>query len=154
MDTISREIQVPVTPDKAFHFFVNDIHQWWPKEYTWSQQQLQNISIEGKRDGLCTETGPYGFRCDWGRVTDIAKNKMIRFTWQISPDRVPEPDPDKSSIIKISFTAAGDSAAVVAFGHSHFEQHGEGADKYRKAMDSKEGWDYILGRYQVYCSYQ
>ena len=62
---------------------MNELNEWWPKEYTWSQDKLKEIRINGQKDGLCTEIGPYGFRCDWGRVTELTENEKIKLKWQI-----------------------------------------------------------------------
>lgn len=97
MTAIQRTLALGISAKTAFEAFVHDIHAWWPREYTWSQDQLQNIRIEAKADGLCTEIGPYGFRCDWGRVVRIEVPHSLVFKWQISPRREPVPDASKAS---------------------------------------------------------
>jgi hypothetical protein len=151
MSNINRIVEVSISPEQAFQKFINEINNWWPKEYTWSQDELQEIRIEPKKDGLCTEIGPYGFRCDWGRVTELIHGKKINLKWQISPKREPIPDPDQASDITMVFDKNGESTTI-KFEHRNFENHGEGAEDYQKAMDSEWGWDYILGRYQEYCA--
>ena len=150
MNSIKKELQVPLPPKKAFHHFVYDLNEWWPKEYTWSGENLKEIKIMAKINGLCTETGPFGFRCDWGRVIEFQENKLIAFTWQISPQRIPEPDPNKASLVTVQFTEQ-DGQAFIQFNHSRFENHGDGAEEYSHAMNSEQGWGYILGRYKSYC---
>jgi hypothetical protein len=78
------------------------LNAWWPTAYTWSQEHLVEIKIDPKNDGLCTEIGPFGFRCDWGG-TEIKENNKIALKWQISPKRVPEPNPNKASNITVNF---------------------------------------------------
>ena len=80
MEKISREFNLGIAREKAFQKFLNELNAWWPKEYTWSQDKLKEIRIDGQKDGLCTEIGPNGFRCDWGRVTELADN--IRIKWK------------------------------------------------------------------------
>ncbi len=151
MDSISREIEVGIAVDKAFSIFVEDINNWWPQEYTWSQEKLNEIKIEGWENGLCTEMGPFNFRCDWGRVTEFVENKRLRIKWQISPNREPVPDPESASDLHLEFVASHDSDSLIKFEHSNFENHKNGAKKYREMMDSENGWDYILKRYKKYC---
>ena len=150
MNKITRNITVPISVDRAFHSFVDRLGEWWPAEYTWSQDQLQRIAIEGREGGLCSEVGPYGFRCDWGRVTAFETDRKISFTWQISPQRVPEPDPSRASNVNVSFNGEG-AATSITFEHTNFEKHGEGAKQYQEAMASDRGWDYILEQYKAYC---
>jgi len=154
MNELKKSILVKVSANLAFHKFLNELHAWWPKAYTWSQDALEDIRIEGRKDGLCTEVGPYGFRCDWGRVTGLVENKKIAMKWQISPNRTPVPDPGKASDLEIRFVASGSTSTVLEFKHINFERHGEGAAAYRKAMDSEQGWDYILGCFKAYCEDQ
>lgn len=151
MSSIVKEIEVPLSKSKAFEVFVNGLNEWWPKEYTWSQNKLKRILIEPEKDGLCTEIGPYDFHCDWGRVIEFEKDERIAMKWQISPQRVPEPDPDKSSDITITFRGKTDSETIIEFIHFNFENHGEGGEAYQQAMNSERGWDYILNRFVEYC---
>lgn len=150
MERITKRLKVGISTDAAFRKFVSELNKWWPKEYTWSQDNLKEIRIDGKKNGLCTEIGPHGFRCDWGRVTELNVNKNIELKWQISPKREPVPNPDKASDIKVDFTRDGHSTTI-RFEHFNFENHGEGFDDYRKIMDSEQGWDYILNNYKKYC---
>jgi uncharacterized protein YndB with AHSA1/START domain len=150
MEKISKKFEVPIPGKKAFAKFVNELNLWWPKEYTWSQDQLKEIKIDVKENGLCTEIGPYGFRCDWGRVTDLIQAKKIGLKWQISPAREPVPNPDKASDIIITFTENENSTSV-KFEHFNFENHGEQAEEYRRMLASAQGWDYILNRFKQFC---
>lgn len=151
MEAIIKEVIVGVDTQKAYHNFVNKLNEWWPREYTWSQEALEEIRIEGRENGKCTEIGPYGFRCDWGRVTGIVENESISFKWQISPKREPVPNPDKASEVKVDVIKDVNSPTILRLAHYNFENHGEGADEYRKMMDSEQGWDYILGAFKKFC---
>lgn len=150
MEKITKELKVGIAKDKAFQKFVNELNEWWPKEYTWSQDKLKEIRINGQKDGLCTEIGPYGFRCDWGRVTELIENEKIKLKWQISPKREPVPDPGKASDIEIGFKD-NKGLTTVEFVHRNFENHGEGAEDYRNMMNGEQGWVYILNAYKKYC---
>ncbi|MDO6761755.1 SRPBCC domain-containing protein [Tamlana sp. 2_MG-2023] len=150
MEKITKELKVGIAKDKAFRKFLNELNEWWPKEYTWSQDKLKEIRINGQKDGLCTEIGPYGFRCDWGRVTELTENEKIKLKWQISPKREPVPDPEKASDIEIGFKD-NKGLTTVEFVHRNFENHGEGAEDYRNVMNGEQGWVYILNAYKKYC---
>lgn len=151
MEKITKEINIGLNREKVFNKFVSELNEWWPKEYTWSQDSIKEIKIDGKKDGLCTETGPYGFRCDWGRVKELTENEKIELKWQIGPAREPVPNPDDASDIKVEFGKNDESATVLRFEHYNFENHGDGADDYRKMMGGKQGWTYILNKFKNYC---
>lgn len=138
-------VEVPV--ERAFALFTDGLAAWWPPEYTWAKDTLETIGIEPEEGGRCFERGPHGFTCDWGRVLTWEPPRRLAFTWQIGPTRVPEPDPEKTSEIEVRFEPDGPEATRVAFEHRDFAKHGEGAAEYRAAMDSAQGWGYILNRY-------
>ncbi len=150
MGRISKEVKVDLVAREAYQKFVLEFNEWWPKEYTWSQDMLHEISIDPQKDGLCSEIGPYGFRCDWGRVTDLEEGTFIEMKWQIGPTREPVPNPDKASDIMIEFTE-DDEGTLVVLQHFNFGNHGEGAAEYRNLMDSDQGWNYILTCFKNYC---
>jgi hypothetical protein len=151
MESIMKEIQIAVPLKTAFDGFLNKLNEWWPMEYTWSRDKLKEIRIDPKKNGLCTEIGPHGFRCDWGRVTELLENNHIALKWQIGANREPVPDPDKASGIKIDFIEKDNANSIMKFEHFGFNNHGSGAEKYREMMDSDQGWDYILGCFRRYC---
>lgn len=153
MERIIKELKIRIPPNVAFQLFINNLNDWWPKEYTWSKEKLKEIRIDSRENGFCTETGPNGFRCDWGTVREIIKNEKISFKWQIDPKRAPVPDPEKASDVKLQFTADGNSTSLI-LEHFNFDKHGDGCEDYRLAMDSEIGWEYILKCYKKYSEEQ
>jgi uncharacterized protein YndB with AHSA1/START domain len=143
---MTHQITVAAGPAAAFAAFTGGMTAWWPPEYTWSQRSLQEIGIEPREGGHCHETGPHGFRCDWGRVVTYEPPARIAFTWQISPQRVPQPDPARASLVDVRFTPHGDGTAVTLV-HRHFSRHGDGAADYEAAMNSGQGWPLLLERF-------
>lgn len=138
---------VPAPAERAFAIFTEGLASWWPAEYTWSQDVLATIAIEPGEEGRCFERGPHHFECDWGRVLAWEPPRRLVFTWQISPRREPQPNPLKASEIEIRFEPEGPSATRVEFEHRFFDRHGEGWAEYRAALESPQGWSYILDRY-------
>lgn len=153
METIIKKIQVAMPRKLVYDLFVNRLNNWWPKEYTWSQQKLVEIRIDPRPDGLCTEMGPFGFRCDWGRITTIELDYLIAFKWQISPQRVPVPDPDQASEVHVHFRDS-EIGTELELKHLHFNRHGEGWEEYASAMNSEKGWDHILDCFLGFTSLQ
>lgn len=147
-----RELKIEIQGDASSIFgkFTSDFGSWWPSEYTWSQDKLDRILIDAVPDGLCTEYGPHGFRCDWGRVTAVEKGKHIHFKWQISPGREPIPDPDKASEVFIFFIEKNKTTEVV-IQHTQFENHGNAHEEYRDMMFSEYGWPYIMQQFKTFC---
>jgi hypothetical protein len=59
------------------------------------------------------------------------------------------PDPNRASEVEVGFDPDGDAATRVELEHRDFERHGEDGGGYRDALDSPEGWDFMLGRYEA-----
>ena len=148
---ISLKFLVSVTPESAFHMFTEDFARWYPSEYSWSQEVLESIGIEPGEGGHCYETGPFGFRLDWGRVLVWDPPHRLVFTWQIGADRQPVPDPAMAGEVDIRFLPEGQAQARVQFEHRGFDRyHGDSAI-YQSMMASDQGWPYILGRFREAC---
>jgi uncharacterized protein YndB with AHSA1/START domain len=145
-EPIHQAVTVPVPVAQAFTTFT-DLARWWPREYTWAGDTLEDIGIDPREGGHCYERGPFGFTCHWGRVLVWDPPTRLAFTWQIAPDRVPEPNPDKASEVEVRFAPAGTSSTRATLEHRAFARHGEAGDAYREALASPEGWPLILDRY-------
>lgn len=151
---IRHTLTVPLSVGRAFAAFVEGLGAWWPGEYTWSADVLELIAIEPRVGGRCFERGPHDFECDWGRVLVYERPYRIVFTWQISPDRQPVPDPARAGEIDVQFEEEEPSVTEVHFEHRGFERHGPEGAAYRDALAAAEGWPYILERYAAYAAKQ
>lgn len=142
--TVITSITIDAGRENVFRVFTGQLPYWWPKAYTWSQEKLVQMVIEPHPDGKCYETGPYHFRCDWGRVLEVNEPGSITFTWQITASRAPEPDPEKAGTVTVTFIPQGNDVTVVRLEHRHFDRYGNGWEQYAAAMASEQGWPYIL----------
>jgi uncharacterized protein YndB with AHSA1/START domain len=146
-EPIRVSVTVPVPAERAFAAFV-DLARWWPPEYTWAADTLEDIGIDPRAEGgHCYERGPHGFTCHWGRVLEWDPPGRLVFSWQIAPDRVPEPNPARASEVEVRFAPTGPSGTRVDLEHRAFARHGEAGDGYRQALASPMGWPYMLDRY-------
>jgi hypothetical protein len=142
---ISVDVGLPAA--RAFDRFARELQAWWPREYTWSQDVLNEIGLEPRAGGLCFEIGPHGFRCDWGRILEWKPPDRLQIAWQIGPRREPVPNPARASSVTVSFALVRPQHSTVALIHEGFERHGAGAADYRAAMASPQGWPLILRRF-------
>lgn len=147
-DATQHEVSVGLPPSAAFRLFTEGFGRWWPREYSWGGEACLDIGIEPRLGGACREIGPQGFRSDWGRVTIWEPPSRLCFTWQIAPDRTPQPDPEQSSEVQVVFLAAGARTDVVLT-HAGFARHGEGWEAYRDGMGGPQGWPWLLERFRA-----
>lgn len=146
VEPLQAEVVVELSLAAAFEHFTAGLGQWWPPEFTWSQPELlQSISMDARVGGMLFETGPHGFRIDWGRITAWDPPSSLRFRWQISADRVPIPDPDQASVVTVTFTPAEDATRVEVV-HDEWLRHGAGAADYRDQF--AQAWPMALNSFR------
>ncbi|MGH2429723.1 MAG: SRPBCC family protein [Candidatus Limnocylindria bacterium] len=146
VEPIRLGVRVPLPPEAAFRAFTDRFGTWWPREYTWSGDVLESIGMEPRPGGLLYEHGPLGFSSSWGRVTTWEPGSRLVVSWQIAPDRVPEPNPARASEVEIRFEP-DDGGTRIELEHRGFERHGPGGAGYRDALAAEIGWPLILDRY-------
>lgn len=147
IEPITVAVDVRADPLRAYRCFVEEFDAWWPRPYTWSGDVLVRMVMDARAGGLCSELGPHGFRCDWGRVLEVEPGVRLTFSWQIAPTRAPEPNPERASRVRVTFAPHPDGGTRVTLEHDGFERHGEGAAEYRAAMAAAAGWPWILQQY-------
>lgn len=147
IESIRETIELPISQQQVFKHFTQGFGSWWPAEYTWAGEVLEEIAIEPQAGGRCFERGPHGFELDWGRVLAWEPPQRLVFTWQISPQRVPVPDPRQASQVEVLFELLDQDHTRIMLVHKGFERYGKGADDYHQGMASPQGWPYILQRF-------
>jgi uncharacterized protein YndB with AHSA1/START domain len=146
MQPVTASVTVETSRERAFELFTEGMGTWWPKEFSWSQDRLEEIGIEPHEDGFAYERGPRGFTIHWGRVTAWDPPARLVLLWQIDRDRSPQPDPDRSSEVEVRFEEQ-DGATRVDVEHRAWESHGEGAQEYRDGFEEAGAWPYALKRF-------
>ena len=147
---IRRATTVAAPVERAFAAFVERMGAWWPREYTWSEDALSAVVVEPRQGGRWYERAGDGREAEWGRVLAWEPPRHVVLTWQIRPDRAPEPDPAKASEVDVRFTPDGAASTRVEVEHRAFARHGEGAKAYRAGMDSEAGWPRLLALYAAW----
>lgn len=142
---IERVVTVPASAERAFAVFTDGMGMWWPSQYTWAQEDLDDILIEPREGGRALERDADGTEREWGRVLAVEPPHRLVFSWQIAPDRSYEPDPARSSEVEVRFVPQGQTTTRVELEHRAFERHGEHAAAYREGLDA--GWDELLAAY-------
>jgi hypothetical protein len=152
--TVRRTLRVPVSADRSFTAFTEEMSAWWPIENTFASvafsqpETFETVIVEPREGGRWFERSIDGKETDWGRVVVFDPLRRLVLTWQITPQGTPEPDPSKASEVELRFVPEGPSTTRVELEHREFERHGEaGAVTWREAMESAGGWSKFLDRY-------
>ena len=142
VEPIHCSIGVGVAPERAFEIFVRDFGRWWPIAYTYSEDQFENAVIEEQVGGRWFETALDGSRENWGEVRAFARGRSLILSFNVSPERKPEP-PERESEVAVRFVPASGGTRL-ELEHRDLAKHGEGAEKLRQGMASRQGWPLIL----------
>lgn len=108
-DPITATLDLTTDADHAFVMMTARLGEWWPAEYTWAQDALAGIHIEATTGGRCVEVGPDDEARVWGTVVRCTPGEELAFRWQIDPDRAPQPNPERASLVTMRWreTAGG-----------------------------------------------
>jgi hypothetical protein len=150
-DAVQCETIVPLGLAAAFEMFRHDIHDWWPRELTWSGGALERLTLDGRKGGMLWEQGPDGLRLDCARVMRWLPPERLALRWHIGPGRVPQPDAARASDVEVRFAAEDKGHTRVILDHRGFANLGAGAGEYRAAMASARGWPHILQCFTRHC---
>ncbi len=139
--------KVPATPEKAFSVFVDEFNTWWPKSYTFAQDNLAEIVLEPKMNGRAIERDKNGAETVWGTVLSFFRPSHVVLAWQISPNRTVVDSEANASRVDVRFVETEPGTTEVVVVHRDFPRHGDGWEKYRQQMGTKEGWPMLMNHY-------
>jgi uncharacterized protein YndB with AHSA1/START domain len=145
IEPIRCSVGVSVPPKSAFDIFVDDVGRWWPLPYTWGEDQFENACIEPRAGGEWFETALDGSKAEWGEVRAFEPGHSLILSFNVSPERKPEP-PERQSEVAIRFLPATGGTRV-ELEHRNLERHGAGAERLRHGMASRQGWPLILASF-------
>jgi uncharacterized protein YndB with AHSA1/START domain len=145
IDPIRCSIGVNALPERAFEIFAHDIGRWWPIAYSWGEDQFETATIEQHAGGRWFETDLDGGEADWGEVRAFEPGRCLVLSFNVSPERKPEP-PERQSEVTIRFLPASGGTRV-ELEHRDLARHGEGAARLREGMASPQGWPLILASF-------
>jgi uncharacterized protein YndB with AHSA1/START domain len=145
LDPVRCTIEVPASPERAFERFVGDIGRWWPIPYTYGEDRFGTAAIEPRAGGRWFETTLDGSEERWGTVRAFEPGRRLVLSFNIGPQRKPEP-PERESEVEIRF-APQDGGTRIELEHRDFARHGEGAEALRAGMASRQGWPIILASF-------
>jgi len=145
IEPIRCAIGVSAPPERAFEIFVTEIGRWWPLAYTWGEDQFETAAIEGRAGGRWFETDLDGGESDWGNVRAFEPGRCLILSFNVSPERQPEP-PERQSEVAVRFIPASGGTRV-ELEHRDLARHGKGAERLRDGMASRRGWPLILASF-------
>ncbi|NNC83904.1 MAG: hypothetical protein HKN79_10020 [Flavobacteriales bacterium] len=151
MKNIKQRITLDLPATECHERFIQDIDDWWPKDYTWFKDPNAEMCIDVDDSGKCIEKDPSGKEITWGRVLENEKGKEIEMLWKIDSEREEIQRPEASSRVRITFSQESDDSTTMEVTHSELEKSGEQAEDYHALLESDDGWLYLLRSFKSHC---
>lgn len=144
---VRKSVRVPVSIERAFSVFVEQMETWWPATHHLAPHPFQVIVVEPRVGGRWYERDAYGNEGIWGFVRAWDPPHLVTLSWHVQPDWTCDPGFDRASDVDIRFTAEAPSSTLVDLTHYNLERHGESFLEYRDKMDGPGAWMFVIGEY-------
>ncbi len=138
--SVRQSILVEAPIERAFFVFTEGIGSWFPSEYNLLSVDIAERVFEPRAGGRIYDRGTDGSECHWGRVMTYEPPSRVIFSWDISPQRQVETDPDKTSEVEVKFTAESADRTRVELEHRNLDRHGDGWEQTRDSLADEGGW--------------
>lgn len=145
---VRKTLTVPLSRERAFALFTEELHRWWPASHHIGQEALARVVMQPRAGGRLYEIGVAGTESDWGRVLAWEPPARVLLAWHLNAQWDYDPDPARASEVEVRFAAEGGSSTRVDLEHRKIERHLEGAQRIRDGVDGPDGWAGILAGYR------
>jgi uncharacterized protein YndB with AHSA1/START domain len=139
IEPIHKKITVPVTMDKAFAVFTQQIGSWWPHEtHSIGLEHTETVIIEEEQGGRLYEIVDDGTEHDWGAVLIWDPPRQVTLSWHVGRG------PEVYTEVDVTFEAT-EEGTVVHLEHRNWERLGDPGVAMR--VQYNDGWNPVLARY-------
>ena len=144
---VRREVVVNAPLEKAFERFTLGFGDFKPPEHNLLQAPLAETVFEPRVGGHIYDRAVDGSVCKWARVLAYDPPHRVVFSWDISPQWQPEPNPDNTSEVEVRFVAEGADRTRVELEHRNLDRHGPGWEGVSQGVAEADGWPLYLDRF-------
>ncbi|GAA1482615.1 SRPBCC family protein [Gordonia sinesedis] len=145
--SVTRSVEVPLTPERAFALFTERLEDFKPPEHNLLGAPIASTEFEPRVGGRIVDRAVDGTECAWARVLAFEPPDRVVFSWDIGPTWQIETDPAKASEVEVSFEPVGTDRTRVQIDHRHLDRHGPGWEAVRDGVGGAGGWPVYLQRY-------
>jgi hypothetical protein len=145
VESVRREIVVPVSAERAFTVFTADMTSWWPSEHHIGSAPIEEIVIEPHEGGRWFTRHTDGSETSTGHVVAWEPGERFAVTWQIGADW--KYHVDLVTTIEVRFVAEASDRTRVVLEHRDLDAYGHDAEKMRDTFDQPAAWDATLSAF-------
>jgi uncharacterized protein YndB with AHSA1/START domain len=145
--TVMSSVVVEAPIERAFQVFTEDFGAFKPPEHNLLAVDIAETVFEPRAGGYLYDRGVDGSECRWARVLAYEPPHRVVFSWDISPQWQPEPDPDKTREVEVRFIAETPERTRVQLEHRRLDRHGAGWEGVREGIGGDQGWPLYLERF-------
>ena len=141
VEPIMREMNIAVSPERAFNVFTQKMGCWVPIEHSLLGAPTRSVVIEPKVGGAWYEVTSDGKRQMWGKVAVWKPPTHLRLIWQL--DHKFEYDPTIETFIDVWFEPAN-GGTKLRFVHSGLDSYGNHACDMKVRFERPGAWTHWL----------
>jgi uncharacterized protein YndB with AHSA1/START domain len=145
IESIRREIVVPVSADRAFEVFTARMTDWWPSDHHIGSAPIEQIVVEPREGGRWYTRHEDGSETSTGYVAAWEPPERLVITWQIGADW--RYDPKLITTVELRFVAEAPDRTRVELEHRDLERFGPEADRMRQTFEQPGAWSATLSAF-------
>jgi len=145
VESVRREIVVPVSAERAFTVFTADMTSWWPSDHHIGSAPIEEIVIEPHEGGRWFTRHTDGSETSTGHVVAWEPGERFAVTWQIGADW--KYHVDLVTTIEVRFVAEASDRTRVVLEHRDLDAYGQDAAKMRDVFEQPGAWNATLSAF-------
>jgi len=145
VESVRREIVVPVSAERAFTVFTAEMTSWWPSDHHIGSAPIDEIVIEPREGGRWFTRHTDGTETSTGHVVAWEPGERFAVTWQIGADW--KYHADLVTTVEVRFLAEAPDRTRVTLEHRDLEAFGQDAEKMRDTFSQPGAWDSTLAAF-------
>ncbi len=142
VESVRREVVVPVAPGRAFALFTARMTDWWPSHHHIGSAPIEEIVIEPREGGRWFTRHEDGSETSTGVVAAWEPPERLVVTWQIGADW--KFHAGLVTTVEVRFVAEGADRTRVQLEHRDLDRYGPDAEKMRETFEQPGAWEGTL----------
>jgi uncharacterized protein YndB with AHSA1/START domain len=147
VESVRRDVVVPVSVQRAFEVFTADMTSWWPSDHHIGTAPIEQIVIEPREGGRWYTRHTDGSETSTGFVVVWEPAERLVITWQIGADW--KYDPRLVTTIEVRFVEEAAGRTRVMLEHRDLEAFGPEAERMREMFEGPDAWQATLAAFSA-----